>query len=55
MVVYLDDILIFLKTLDEHKKHVHLVLDKLNKVDTRASPDKCEFHKQEVEFLGHIL
>lgn len=55
VVVYLDDILIFSKTLNEHKKHVHLVLDELDKADTRASPDKCEFHKQKVEFLGHIL
>ena len=55
VVVYLDDILIFSSTLEKHKEHVRQVLIQLEKADVRVSPDKSEFHKQEVEFLGFII
>jgi len=55
IAVYLDDILIFSKTLDEHRKHVHQVLQKLAQADLRVSPEKSEFHKQEVDFLGFVI
>jgi len=55
VVVYLDDILIYSRTLDEHRQHVHAVLKKLAAADLRVSPDKSDFHKQEVEFLGFVI
>lgn len=53
--VYLDDILIYSKTLPEHKNHVRQVLQRLleNKLFVKA--EKCEFHQQSVTFLGYVL
>nr|XP_036575130.1 reverse transcriptase domain protein [Colletotrichum truncatum]KAF6781651.1 reverse transcriptase domain protein [Colletotrichum truncatum] len=55
VVVYLDDILIFSKTLEDHKKHVHQVLRKLQDAKLLVEPEKSKFHTQEVEFLGFTI
>jgi hypothetical protein len=55
VVVYLDDILIFSKTKEDHYKHVRLVLEKLKEHGLYANAKKCEFFKDELEFLGHII
>jgi hypothetical protein len=54
-VAYLDDILVYSKTLKEHIRHVTEVLECLRKADLRLKPEKCEWHKEEVEFLGFII
>jgi Reverse transcriptase (RNA-dependent DNA polymerase) len=54
-VVYLDDILIFSRTQDEHDVHVKLVLDHLRDHHLCTNPAKCEWDKSEVEYLGYIL
>jgi hypothetical protein len=54
-VAYIDDILIFSKTLEEHQEHVHKVLQTLQDAKLLVNPEKCVFHSQEVEFLGHII
>jgi len=54
-VVYLDDILIYSKTKKEHKRHVKLILQALKRWNLKIDLDKSQFHKEEVEFLGHII
>ena len=55
VVCFLDDILIFSKSAEEHKKHVKLVLDRLRKYKFFAKLKKCEFFKSKVTFLGHDI
>jgi len=55
LVVYLDDLLIYSNTLREHKEHVRRVLERLKEAGLFLKPNKCQFHVQEVEFLGFIV
>jgi hypothetical protein len=52
---YLDDILIYSKTLKEHKQHVRAVLQKLRDAGLQVDIHKCEFHVQETVFLGLLV
>jgi hypothetical protein len=54
-VVYLDDILIFSKSHEEHVGHVRTVLERLQKYQYYCKLSKCEFFKRSVTFLGHIV
>ena len=51
-VVYLDDILIYSKNLEEHRKHVIEVLKRLRDNDLFARPEKCVFETDTLEYLG---
>jgi len=51
---YLDDILIYLDTIEEHTRHVLRVLERLTDAGLHLKPEKCEFHKTEVKYLGLI-
>jgi len=53
--IYLDDILIFLRSLEEHRQHVRLVLQCLLQNKLYVKPEKCEFHAPSVSFLGYII
>jgi len=55
VVVYLDDILIYSKSLEDHIIHVSKVLKTLQDNHLVAKLEKCLFHVKEVEFLGHIV
>ena len=52
---YLDDILVYSDSLEEHRGHVREVLLRLRKVHLYANPKKCTFHTDTVEYLGFIL
>ena len=52
---YIDDILIFSKNLREHRKHVRTVLTKLRDAGLYIDIEKCEFHVEEVKYLGLII
>ena len=52
-VVYLDDIIIFAKTEDEHLHRLGLVMERLQNANLKLKPAKCEFFKDEIEYLGH--
>ncbi len=53
VIVYIDDILIYSKTLEEHKQHVRNVMEILRKNQLYAKKEKCELFRTEVSFLGH--
>ena len=63
MLDYLDDILIFSKSLEEHEHHLRVVLELLRKPDLHAHVSdqryaklsRCKLNKPELQFLGHIL
>ena len=55
VVVYLDDILIYLENMEDHKKHVREVLRRLRQHKLFAKPEKCEFHLDSVEYLRYFL
>jgi hypothetical protein len=55
VVIYLDDILIFTKTLEEHRRIVCRVLEKLRSHKLYLKPEKCEFEKESIEYLGLII
>ncbi|WVZ70510.1 hypothetical protein U9M48_019171, partial [Paspalum notatum var. saurae] len=55
VVVFIDDILIYSKTEEEHEEHLRLVLQKLREHRLYAKLSKCEFWIDQVPFLGHIV
>ncbi|GJY35025.1 putative nucleotidyltransferase, ribonuclease H [Tanacetum coccineum] len=55
VIVFIDDILIYSKSKEEHEVHLRLVLELLRKEKLYAKFSKCEFWLQEVHFLGHVV
>jgi transposase InsO family protein len=55
VVVFLDDIMVYSKNMSDHTKHLQLVLQRLRDHKLFAKMAKCEFGKNEMEFLGHIV
>lgn len=54
VIIYIDDILIYSKTEEEHMKHIEIMLDKLRHNQFYANTEKSEFALWEIEFLGHV-
>lgn len=54
VLIYLDDILIFSDSIQDHEKHVRAVLERLIAHGLYAGAEKCEFHVPETEFLGFV-
>ena len=55
IVIYLDDILIYLNNMSKHYQHVKEILKRLYKAGLYAKAEKCKFHSKLVEYLGYIL
>jgi len=55
VVVFIDDILIYSKSAEEHEQHLRIVLEKLTAHELYAKFSKCEFWLTKISFLGHIL
>ncbi|XP_052725926.1 uncharacterized protein LOC128194383 [Vigna angularis] len=55
VVVFIDDILIYSRTEDEHEEHLRLVLGVLREKELYAKLSKCEFWMKEIQFLGHVV
>ncbi|GKA97914.1 putative reverse transcriptase domain-containing protein [Tanacetum coccineum] len=55
VIVFIDDILIYSKSEEEHEVHLKTILDLLEKEKLYAKFSKCEFWLKEVQFLGHVV
>jgi len=53
-LVYLDDIICFSVTMEEHVKKLEEIFKQLDKADFKIQPDKCVFRTDMVEYLGHV-
>src|SRR6266480_4158191 len=55
IIAYLDNILIYSENEKDHKKHVKKVLKRFQEKKLYLKSEKCEFHKQQVEYLEYII
>ncbi|XP_035809415.2 uncharacterized protein LOC118471094 [Amphiprion ocellaris] len=55
VLVYLDDLIVFGRTLEEHEERLLKVLDRLREVGLKISIDKCQFCQPSVKYVGHIV
>ncbi|GJX45569.1 putative reverse transcriptase domain-containing protein [Tanacetum coccineum] len=55
VIMFIDDILIYSKSKEEHEVHLKLILELLKENKLYAKFSKCEFWLQEVQFLGHVV
>ena len=53
--VYLDDINVFSETFEEHLQHLAIVFQRLRDAGLRLNPEKCEFVRKSLHFLGHVV
>ncbi|KAI3795824.1 hypothetical protein L1987_38484 [Smallanthus sonchifolius] len=55
IIVFIDDILIYSKSREEHEEHMRLILELLKQEQLYAKFSKCDFWIREVQFLGHVI
>jgi hypothetical protein len=55
VIVFLDDILIYSKSEEEHEQHLRMVLQVLREHQLYAKLSKCSFYQKEIHYLGHII
>ena len=55
VVIFIDDILVYSKSKEEHERHLKIVLQTLREYKLFAKFSKCEFWLEEIPFLGHII
>ena len=54
-IAYLDNIIIFTRTPQEHLSHICMVFEKLKSANLSMKKSKCSFFSKEIQYLGHIL
>ena len=54
-LIYLDDIIVFSKTFQDHVQHLTEVFERLPKSGLKLHPKKCTFAKRQIKYLGHIV
>ena len=55
VVVFIDDILIYSKVKEEHDEHLQIILQVLREHKLYAKFSKCEFYKDKIQYLGHVI
>jgi hypothetical protein len=55
VMVFIDDVLVYSRSEEEHEEHLRLALQKLQEYRLYAKLSKCEFWMKQVAFLGHII
>jgi hypothetical protein len=55
LALYLDDVIIFAKDLDEHFVRLEMVFERCREAGLKLKPKKCDLLKREVKFLGHVV
>ena len=55
LLIYLDDVIIYSRSLDEHFEHLNRVFDKIRSAGLKLQPHKCTFARKQVRYLGHVV
>ena len=54
-MVYIDDVIIFSETMEQHLEHIRLILEALHKAQLKINIEKCSFVRSEVKLLGWYI
>ena len=54
-LIYLDDIVVFSRTFDEHVQRLSMVFERLIDAGLKLSPEKCKLFQDKIKYLGHIV
>ena len=55
VAVYIDDVLVFSRTVEDHLNHLRAVIQRIMEAGLKLKPSKCHFAQREVEYLGHLV
>eukprot|EP00253_Pinus_taeda_P020616 PITA_20616 len=55
VLIFIDDILVYSRTVEEHQEHLRKVLQTLREHQLYAKFSKCDFFKEEIQYLGHVI
>ncbi|XP_075707288.1 uncharacterized protein LOC142741844 [Rhinoderma darwinii] len=55
IMIYLDDIVLYSSTFQEHLSHLEAVLSRLTQFGLKLKPTKCRIARQKINYLGHIV
>jgi hypothetical protein len=55
VLVFIDDIVVYSKTEEEHEEHLRIVLQTLRKQKLYAKFAKCDFYQKKIQYLGHVI
>ena len=55
VTAYIDDLLVFSSSLQEHLEHLYQIIRRLKEVGLKINPAKCQFIRKEVQYLGHVI